>query len=150
MAERYVSGIPEAVQNLKRYQLICIQAIKDRMKKQAFKIELAAKEMAPVRYGRLRASLTTNWSGSPMNRATIKSPCTAPENPSKPDDSAGRPDGPKDLVYIVGTNVVYGPAVEHGTSKMPGRPYLYPAYFMYEGETILAIAKIMKEDVRLA
>jgi len=32
---------------------------------------------------------------------------------------------------------------------MPARPYLFLAYFMYEGETILALAKIMKEDVRL-
>ena len=41
----YVKGIPEVVANLKKYQLIKTQAIKDRLKKQAFKIELAAKEM---------------------------------------------------------------------------------------------------------
>ena len=145
----YVEGIPEAIANLKKYQLIKTQAVKDRLKKQAFKVELAAKEVVPVRYGRLKASISTNWAGSNMNRATIKNPCRAKENPSKSEDAIGRPEGPRELAYVVGTNVDYGPAVEHGTSKMPGRPYLYPAYFMYEGETILAIAKIMKEDVKL-
>lgn len=150
MAEKIVHGIPEVIANLKKYQFIKTQAVKDRLKKQSFKVELAAKEMCPVRYGRLRASITVNWAGSPMNKATIKSPCRAPENPSKPDDAVGQPTGPKDLLYAVGTNVDYGSWVEFDTSKRKGTPYIYPAYFMYEGETVMALAKIMKEDIKLA
>lgn len=150
MAEKIVHGIPEVIANLKRYQFIKIQAVKDRLKKQSFKVELAGKEMCPVRYGRAKASITVNWSGSPMNRATIINPCRAPENPSKPDDTIGQPTGPKDLLYAIGSNVDYVPHLEHGTSKMPARPFLYPAYFMYEGETVMALAKIMKEDIKLA
>jgi len=149
MAEKIVHGIPEAIANLKKYQLIKTQAVKDRLKKQAFKVELAAKEMVPVQYGRAKASITTNWAGSTFNRASIKNPSRASENPSQPDDAVGKPDGPAELLYVVGTNVFYTPLLEHGSPKMPARPFLYPAYFMYEGETILAIAKIMKEDVRL-
>lgn len=142
MAEKYISGIPEAIANLKKYQLIKTQAVKDRLKKQAFKVELAAKEVVVVDTGRLRASISTNWSGSNMNEGKTTSP-------AKSGDGIKRPDGPPELVYVVGTNVFYAPMIEHGTSKMPARPYLFPAYFMYEGETILALAKIMKEDVRL-
>ena len=149
MAERYVTGIPEAIANLKKYQVIKTQAVKDRLKKQAFKVELQAKCVVPFRYGRLKASITTNWSGSSMDRAKITNPCRAKENRSISEDAIGRPDGPSELVYAVGTNVKYGPPVEHGTSKMPARPYLFPAYFSYEGETIMALAKIMQEDVRL-
>jgi len=151
MAERIVSGIPEAIANLKKYQLIKTQAVKDRLKKQAFKVELAAKEMAPVspHGGRLRASITTNWAGSIFNRASVKNPCKKSENPTMPDDGIGKPDGLSELLYVVGTNVFYALYQEHGTSKMPARPFLYPAYFMYEGGTILALAKIMKEDVKL-
>jgi len=153
MARQVVHGIPEAVANLKKYQIIKTQAIKDRLKKQGFKIELAAKEIATekgvVDTGRLRASISTNWAGSSTPRASIKNPIRDPRNPSKSDDGVGRPDGPKELVYVVGTNVKYAPAQEHGTSKLTGRPYLYPAYFMYEGETIRAIALIMKKDVKL-
>lgn len=142
MASTVVRGIPEAVANLKKYQLIKTEAIKIRLKKQAFKIELAGKEMVPVDTGRLRASISTNWAGSSLGEGKTGAQ-------AKPGDGIKRPDGPKELVLVVGTNVHYGPAVEHGTSRMPGRPYIYPAYFMHEGETILAIVAIMKEDVTL-
>jgi len=149
MASQIVRGIPEVIANLKKYQIIKTEAIKDRLKKQAFKIELAAKEMVPVKYGRAKASLTTNWAGSSMSKGKITNPSRRKENPTKADDAIGRPGGAKDLVLVVGTNVHYAPSLEHGTPKMPARPFLFPAYFMYEGETILAIAAIMKMDVTL-
>jgi hypothetical protein len=138
----YVKGIPEVIANLKAYQIIKTQAIKDRLKIQAFKIELAAKEVVVVDTGRLRASISTNWAGSSMGEGKTGSQ-------AMPGDGIKKPAGPKDLVYVVGTNVKYGPAIEHGTSRREGTPYLFPAYFMHEGETILAIAAIMKTDVRL-
>lgn len=142
MAEKIVHGIPEVIANLKKYQFIKTQAVKDRLKKQAFKIELAAKETVVVDTGRLRASISTNWAGSSVAEGKTGSQ-------AKSGDGVKRPEGPKELVYVVGVNVFYGPYIEHGTSRMPARPYLYPAYFMHEGETILALAKIMKMDVKL-
>lgn len=149
MTERYVSGITEGIANLKKYQLIKAQATKDIIKKVGFKIELAAKEIATekgvVDTGRLRASITTNWAGSQMDRVKIKSPIRNKKNPTKPDDGVGRPSGPKDLVVVVGTNVEYAAAQEHGTSKMAGRPFLFPAYFMHEGELLERFKKLFKE-----
>ena len=139
---KIVHGIPEVIANLKKYQIIKTQAIKDRLKKQAFKIELAAKEHAAVLTGRMRASVSTNWAGSSMSEGKTGAKAQA-------GDGIKKPAGPKDLVYVVGTNVKYGPYIEHGTSKMSAQPYLFPAYFMHEGETLLAIAAIMKMDVRL-
>jgi len=97
----YVKGIPEVVANLKMYQIIKTQAIKDRLKKQAFKIELSAKEGCPVDTGRLRASISTNWAGSPMNEGKT-------DGKAKSGDGIKKPTGPKELVYVVGTNVEYG------------------------------------------
>lgn len=68
---------------------------------------------------------------------------------AKSGDGVRKPTGPAELVYVVGTNVEYGEAVEQGTSKREATPYLFPAYFMHEGETIIAIGAIMKMDVRL-
>lgn len=142
MAERVIQGIPEAIANLKKWQIIKVQAVKDRLKKQAFKVELLAKQMCPVDTGRLRASISTNWSGSSMNEGKT-------EAQAKSGDGIKRPDGPAELVCVVGSNVKYAPYQEHGTSKMSAQPFLFPAYFTYEGETIMALATIMKEDVRL-
>ena len=138
----YVKGITEAVANLKMYQLIKTQAIKDRLKKQAFKIELSAKEICPYDTGRLSASISTNWAGSPMGEGKIG-------GKAKSGDGVKKPTGPKELVYVIGSNVEYAEGVEHGTSKREGTPYLFPAYFMHEGETVKAIGVIMKMDVKL-
>jgi phage gpG-like protein len=142
MAERVVHGIPEAIENLKKYQLIKVQAVKDRLKKQAFKVELLAKEMVSVKKARLKSSISTNWAGSSMAEGK-----TGPQ--AEGGDGVKRPEGSKELLYVVGSNVKYAPYQEFGTKRMSARPYLFPAYFSYEGETIKALAIIMKEDVRL-
>lgn len=144
-----VGGVSEAIKNLKKYQFIKTEACKIVLKRHAFNIERATKEVAPVRYGRLKASYSVNWSGSNMGRAKIKSPCKSPENPSKPADAIGKPSGPKELVYVVGSNVKYSPAQEFGGKGREPRPHLYPAYFMYEGEIVKDIGKVFKKDMKL-
>lgn len=142
-----VGGLKKLTANLKKYQIIKKQAIKDIMMECGLKVETAAKEQCPVRYGRLRASITTTKSGG--SRPSIKNPSRSPENPSKSDDAINPPTGKPGLVVAVGTNVKYGPAVEHGTSKMPGRPFLFPAFFMFEGEALKRIGKVFGKDVKL-
>jgi len=146
MAEKIVHGIPEAIANLKKYQLIKTQAVKDRLKKQAFKIETLTKQTMSMKgvwdTGRGASSISTNWAGSFLNEGK-----TGPK--ALPGDGIKRPDGPVGLLYVVGSNVFYLPYNEFGTSRLAARPFLYPSYFAYEGETILAIATIMKEDVKL-
>ena len=149
-----IVGLEEAVKRLKKWQIVKTQAVKDRLKKQAFKVELAAKDVITSlvynqpsdseyrRTGRLRASISTNWAGSGLSEGKTGGQAEA-------GDGVKQPQGPSELVYVVGTNVHYGPYVEFGTSKMVERPYLFPAYFSLEGETVAAIAKILKEDITL-
>lgn len=163
-----IEGVEKAIAALKKWQIVKRQACEDVLKEVGFKIEATAKAGCPVDTGRLRASITTNWSGSGMSRAQIKNPCTKPQNPTKPDDSLAQPNGEKGLVVVVGTNVEYGPAIEHGHvaatkggesfyglggvsvgTTVEGRPYLYPAYFSHEREVETRIATILKKDEQL-
>jgi len=137
-----VGGISEAIKNLKRYQFIKTEACKICLKRHAFNIERAAKEGVHVDTGRLRASISVNWAGSSMSEGKTGAK-------AEPGDGIKKPSGPKELVYVVGSNVIYAPYQEHGTKRMDARPYLYPAYFMYEGEIVKDIGKIFKKDMRL-
>lgn len=93
----------------------------DRLKRIGFAIEGDAKRMCPVDTGRLRASITTNWTGSGRSRAEVK-------KPAKAEDGIGEPGGSKKkFMVVVGTNVEYGTYVEYGASGKSAQPYLRPA-----------------------
>ena len=68
--------------------------------------------------GRLRASISVNWSGSGMDNG--KTDAMAKDN-----DGVTQPTGA--FRVRVGTNVEYGAALEYGTRNMEPRPYLRPA-----------------------
>ena len=108
-----LEGIGDLIRKVRSYQVITKEAIRIALVRGALKVELAAKEMCPVDTGRLRGSITTD-------KRYIQ----------------------KFLVRI-GTNVDYGIYVELGTKKMDARPYLFPAFFMIEGEIIKDIKKIL-------
>jgi len=55
--------------------------------------------------GRLRASISSNWTGSGMAKGKVKSPAEA-------DDGVGQPT--KELTGVVGSNVVYARRLELG------------------------------------
>lgn len=73
-------------------------AVAKELARRAIKVDAAAKRLCPVDTGRLRSSIT--W--------TLAS------------DHKG-------LLAIIGTNVVYAPHVEFGTSRMRAQPFLRPA-----------------------
>lgn len=75
------------------------------LNKSVLVIEARAKKHVPVLTGRLRSSITT-------------------EVKKRGQGYRGN----------VGTNVKYAPFVEFGTSKMPARPYLYPALKESKGD----------------
>jgi len=108
-----LEGVEDLIRKVRSYQVITKEAIRIALVRGALKVELAAKEMCPVDTGRLRGSITTD-------KRYIQ----------------------KFLVRI-GTNVDYGIYVELGTKKMDARPYLFPAFFMIEGEIIKDIKKIL-------
>jgi len=108
-----LEGIGDLIRKVRSYQVITKEAIRIALVRGALKVELAAKEMCPVDTGRLRGSITTD-------KRYIQ----------------------KFLVRI-GTNVDYAIYVELGTKKMDARPYLLPAFFMFEGEIIKDIKKIL-------
>ena len=74
-------------------------------------VEGKAKELCPVRTGRLRASINSRVSG-------------------------------KDV--MVGTNVIYAPHVEFGTSRQRAKPYLRPALFHSKDRIIELIKERLK------
>lgn len=108
-----LEGIEDLIRKVRSYQVITKEAIRIALMRNALKVELAAKEMCAVDTGWLRGSITTD------KRYIQK------------------------FLVMVGTNVDYGPYVEFGTKKMDARPYLFPAFFMFEGEIIKDIKKIL-------
>ena len=84
-------------------------------------------EPPAVDTGRLRGSISSNWTGSGMAKGKVKSP-------AKAEDGVGQPT--KELTGVVGSNVVYARRMELGfvgtdslgrTYNQAPRPYLRPA-----------------------
>lgn len=161
-----VEGVEKVIANLKKWQVIKRQAIEDVNKVVGFKVERQAKAGCPVWTGRLRSSMSTNWSGSSMNRGQVG-------GSAKSDDGVGRPDGPTGLVTVVGSNVSYahmqefgswgdGPKPTGDTLPMPKRKHepmerpeggfqmLTKAYIANEGEYVKRIEEVIKKDENLA
>ena len=142
-----IEGIEKTISNLKSWQVIKTEATKTALKETGFKTEGDAKRNCPVDTGRLRASLSTNWAGSPLSygRTSAK---------AKMNDGVGRPMGKPGLVVAVGTNVEYAPYVHFGTARvlkwggyrlMAGRAFLAMAYHKNEPELERRIKKIFKK-----
>jgi len=159
-----VEGIEKTLASLKKWQVIKRQACEDTLKKIGFKVEADAKRMTPVWTGRLRNSMSTNWSGSGMTKGKVS-------GTAKADDGVGEPQGPKGLVVVVGTNVLYAHMQEFGSwgegpkpgpgETMPKREHeawprpqggfqmLTKAYLQHEGEVGKEIGKIMGKDEKV-
>ena len=165
-----VTGVQEAIANLKKWQVIKRRAIENVVKEIGFKVEASAKMDGniPVDSGRLRASISTNWSGSPLSFGKTGAQAGT-------QDGVGRPSGPKGLTVVVGSNVVYAQIQEWGVwndARKPGkgestyvntrkrghvprkRPkegflFLTKAYKKHQGEVSKRIAAVLKKDETL-
>lgn len=102
-----------------------------------FMIARDAKEYCPVDSGRLRASISVNWTGSGMARGATDSYqggkrrkvtndfAAQLEGVASADDGVGQPPPTSyRFAVVVGTNVRYAPFVEFGTSTMGNIPFL--------------------------
>ena len=169
MANVKVIGAEDIIKNLRKYQLIKRTATEAVLKEIGLKIEASAKKgTVPVDTGRLRASLSTNWSGSSSQYGKVGSD-------ANPEDGVGRPTGPKGLAVVVGSNLPYSQVQEFGSwgdarksgkqdvpksrkskpdkekSKRPKEGFLYltKAYTKHRGDLVARIKKIYKKDERL-
>jgi len=90
----------KVVFNMKKAMEPCVLAQK-RLIAIGFQLEAEAKKIVPVRTGRLRASISTNWTGSGMSRAKVGGDALGM-------DGVGRPmDSNKLFTVVVGSNVDY-------------------------------------------
>jgi len=159
-----VEGIEKTLASLKKWQIIKRQACEDTLKKIGFKVEADAKRGTPVWTGRLRNSMSTNWSGSGMTKGKVS-------GTAKADDGVGEPQGPKGLVVVVGTNVKYAHMMEFGSwgegpkpgpgealsgenknrQELPqgGFQFLTKAYLQHKGEVGTEIGKVMGKDEKV-
>jgi phage gpG-like protein len=103
-----LEGVEKTIANLKKWQLVKREAVAGVGQAVGFKIERQAKEGCPVWTGRLRNSMSTNWSGSGMDRGRVG-------GDAKANDGVGQPEGEKGLVTVVGTNVSYAHMQEFGS-----------------------------------
>jgi hypothetical protein len=107
-------GLSALVTNLQ----VIATSVKYQVENQAIKMGLEtenrAKGMCPVVTGRLRASTSTNWTGSGKSRARVGAK-------AKANDGVGQPSG-KDFQVFVGKNVIYAESVHRRT------PYLLAAF----------------------
>jgi HK97 gp10 family phage protein len=88
----------------------------------ALRIEREAKQMCVVDTGRLRASISTNWTDSGLSHGNVDTKAEGSDGVTQPAE--------KEFAAKVGTNVEYAGYIEFGTSRAAARPFLFPAYEM--------------------
>ncbi len=104
-----------------------------------FMVEREAKRLAPVDTGRLRASISTNWTGSGMSHGEVLKKAGATIlrtkkvkgrktrlRTGKPVEGIGR--STEKFTVVVGTNVQYFGEIEFGKTGRTAQPFLRPAF----------------------
>jgi HK97 gp10 family phage protein len=160
-----IEGVEKTISNLKKWNEDKRRAVSQAAIKTAIQIASEAKPNCPKRFGRLRASLTANWSGSGMTRAAASGAGGA-------EDGVGQPDGPPGLVAVAGSNVAYAHMQEFGswgdgpvpTGKQLNPPkrdhepwarpkegfqFLTRSYIANEGKFIKRVEEALKKDEHL-
>ena len=95
-------------------------------------VEAQTKALAPVKFGRLRGSYTTQSADQG----------TEVEAPARPEDKITGPSSGLDT--YVGTAVYYGPYVELGTVRSDAQPHLRPAFDLAQGKVLTLVRKNAK------
>lgn len=113
----------------------------DAIKEGCFMVEGDAKILCPVDTGRLRSSISSNWTGSGMGKGKV-------EPPAKPEDGVSQPT--KKLTGRIGSNVEYARVVELGSEDPKYRraphAYLRPALHKNEQAILALFKKIIQGD----
>lgn len=117
-----VKGLVELKKNLEKVGRNVTDVMDDAIMAGAAVIEKAAKAKAPVKFGRLRRSITAEIKSKSYTFVTVRV-------------------GP-------GKEGFYGRFVELGTKKMPAKPFLRPAFDENVQEARKEIRKVIKEAVK--
>lgn len=145
-----VTGIEDIQSSIKELLFGSAQDVKRGVLRVGMKIERQAKANVPVDTGRLRASISQNWTGSGKSHGDV-------DSKAKAEDGVGQPTEKSDtFTEVVGTNVEYAPMVEFNETahhEVGGPHFLYGAYFSYEAdvadevkaELAKRLAKMMKK-----
>ena len=92
----------------------------------SFHIASAKGKPPAVDTGRLRASISTNWTGSGLDNAKVKG---AVKKGVDKDQGLGNPGGSRSrFKVVVGTRTSYSAFLEFGTGEMAARPFIRPAF----------------------
>jgi HK97 gp10 family phage protein len=149
-----VTGHQSVVEGLTKVNVRMKEKARDVIKKVAFDIEGDAKKLVPVDTGRLRASISVNWTGSGMARGKVKGRTTPKpgRKPSSSTDGVGRPEDRGGFYAAVGTNVEYGPSIEHGGTtggahSMAPQPYLWPALAMNKAKLKAGLERALRMEL---
>lgn len=90
--------------------------------------------------GRLRASISTSWSGGGFGN---ESDNTSGEGVPIPESA-----GANQFKVRVGTRVRYAPYLEFGTSKMAARPFIRPVWEKYRNRISYSIQRAVSRGYR--
>jgi len=101
------------------------QTVEAAIKRCIMQIQRSSKQMCPVDTGRLRASISSNWSGSGLSFGKVTSKAQEIDGVEQPPDEKGV------FVGVTGTNVEYAESVEMGNGMSNPQPYLRPAFDKY-------------------
>lgn len=108
--------------------LVVESAIQKAMAKTLELAKTEAKHLCRVDTGRLRSSITSNYTGSGQ---TVIQPFTkGADSEGKTETIIKEPKEQGAIVGLLGTNINYAPYQEYGTKTMTGKPYLHPALIL--------------------
>lgn len=159
-----VVGIDEINKNILQLAIGAPLAVRNGILRAAYMIQrqavlnLTTNGYSPatkVKTGRLKSSISTNWTGSPNERGKVGAKAKASDGVGQP-QKKGRKDT---FSATVGTNVVYGRRVELGfvgrdslgrRYNQAAKPYLYPAYFAHESDVGQEVAVEIGKDLKKA
>ncbi|NIM59997.1 MAG: hypothetical protein GTO16_13815 [Candidatus Aminicenantes bacterium] len=111
-------GTQAIVNNVKRLNEKIQKELRNVVLRTAYVVEGDAKRMCPVDTGRLRGSLSVNWSNSGLTRGKTQPPATSEDGLAQPGFGTGQ------FLAGVGTNVEYAEYVENR------RSFLWTAYWL--------------------
>jgi phage gpG-like protein len=151
-----IEGLDALFSNLQEWGKRKQAKMQQALKWVAADIERDAKSMCPWQTGRLRASISYNWTDSGKGFGSVDGKADTADGVGQPTDvPAGG------FAVVVGTNVEYAPFVEFGhtihaekqsvtssyvATYVAGRPYLSPAFFSHMNDVYPRLQAALNED----